>query len=137
MVKTPKIYFLDSGILSHTLRVQTVNKLDNSHYKGEIIETFVYAELKKHFNMSESFFKFNYYRTKNKNEIDFILESSSYILAIEVKGSKTVKVDDFKHIIEFDKSISDKKVVGIVLYFGERVISFKKKFWAIPMKVFF
>ena len=137
MVKTPKVYFSDSGVLSHTLRIKSVEELENSHYKGEIVETFVYAELKKHFNASEDFFKFNYYRTKDKSEIDFVLESNSHILAIEVKSSSTAKVDDFKHIIEFDKLVSDKKVVGIVLYFGERVICFKEKFWAVPMKVFF
>ena len=87
MVKTPKVYFSDSGVLSHTLRVKSVEELDNSHYKGDIVETFVYAELKKHFNRNEDFFKFNYYRTKDKSEIDFILESNSHILAIEVKSS--------------------------------------------------
>jgi predicted AAA+ superfamily ATPase len=137
MVKTPKIYFSDSGVLSHTLRIKSVEELDNSYYKGAIVETFVYAELKKHFHTSEDFFKFNYYRTKDKSEIDFILESNSHILLIEVKSSKTAKVDEFRHIIEFDKLVSDKKVVGIVLYFGERVICFKEKFWAVPMKVFF
>lgn len=137
MVKMPKVYFSDSGVLSHTLRIKSVEELDNSHYKGDIVETFVYSELKKYFNQSEDFFKFNYYRTKDKSEIDFILESSSHILAIEVKSSKTAKVDDFKHIIEFEKMVSDKKVVGIVLYFGERVICFKEKFWAVPMRVFF
>jgi len=137
MVKTPKIYFSDSGVLSHILRIKSVEELDNSHYKGDIVETFVYSELKKHFNKSEDFFKFNYYRTKDKNEIDFILESNNHILAIEVKSSKTVKIDDFKHIIEFEKMVSDKKVVGIVLYFGEHILCFKEKFWAVPMRVFF
>ena len=137
MVKSPKVYFSDSGVLSHTLRIKSIEQLDKSHYKGDVIETFVYAEIKKHFNTSEDFFKFNYYRTKDKSEIDFILESNSHILAIEVKASKTARVDDFKHIIEFDKLVLDKKVVGIVLYFGERVICFKEKFWAVPMKVFF
>jgi len=137
MVKTPKIYFSDSGVLSHILQIKSVEELDNSHYKGDIVETFVYSELKKHLNTSEEFFKFNYYRTKDKNEIDFILESNSHILAIEVKSSKTVKVDDFKHIIEFDKMILDKKVVGVVFYFGEHLLCFKEKFWAMPMRVFF
>ena len=137
MVKTPKVYFSDSGVLSHTLRIKSIEELDNSHYKGDIVETFVYAELKKHFSQNEDFFKFNYYRTKDKSEIDFILESSSHILAIEVKSSQTVKIDDFKHIIEFDRLVRDKKVVGVVLYFGERTLCFKEKFWAVPMSVFF
>ena len=137
MVKTPKVYFADSGVLSHVLRVKSVEELDNSHYKGDIVETFVYAELKKHFNQNEDFFKFNYYRTKDKSEIDFILESNRHILAIEVKSSQTAKIDDFKHIIELDRLVLDKKVVGIVLYFGERIICFKEKFWAVPMNVFF
>jgi predicted AAA+ superfamily ATPase len=75
--------------------------------------------------------------SKDKNEIDFIVENDTHILAIEVKSSQTARVDDFRHIISFDLMVTDKKVVGIVLYFGQNVVRFKEKFWAVPMRVFF
>ena len=137
MIKSPKIYFADSGVLSHLLRVKTVEDLKNSAYNGASVETFVYNELKKHLSLHADVFSLNYYRTKDKREIDFVLESDKHILAIEVKSSQTVRVDDFRHIIDLDSMVSDKKFVGIVLYFGERVICFKEKFWAVPMRVFF
>jgi len=137
MIKSPKVYFADSGVLSHLLRVKTIDDLNNSSYNGDIVETFVFSELKKHISLHEDFFNFNYYRTKDKKEIDFILESDKYLLAIEVKSSQTARVDDFKHIIDLEPRIKGKKFIGIVLYFGERVICFKEKFWAVPMRVFF
>jgi len=137
MIKSPKIYFADSGVLSHLLRVKSIEDLKNSAYNGDIVETFVYSELKKHISLHEDFFHFNYYRTKDKREIDFILESDKYILAIEVKSSQTARVDDFKHIIDLESNINRKIFIGVVLYFGERVICFKEKFWAVPMRVFF
>jgi predicted AAA+ superfamily ATPase len=137
MIKSPKIYFADSGVLSHLLRVRTIDELNHSPYNGDIVETFVYSELKKHISLNQEFFKINYYRTKDKNEIDFIVENDTHILAIEVKSSQTARVDDFRHIISFDSMVTDKKVVGIVLYFGQNVVRFKEKFWAVPMRVFF
>ena len=137
MIKSPKVYFADSGVLSHLLRVKSIEDLQKSNYNGDIVETFVYSELKKHISLHEDFFNFNYYRTKDKREIDFIVESEKHIIAIEVKSSQTARVDDFKHIIDLDSMLKGKKFIGIVLYFGERVICFKEKFWAVPMKVFF
>ncbi len=124
-------------MLSHLLRVKSIEDLQHSSYNGDIVETFVYSELKKHISLHEDFFNFNYYRTKDKKEIDFILESDKHILAIEVKSSQTARVDDFKHIIDLESMVKGKNFTGIVLYFGERVICFKEKFWAVPMKVFF
>ena len=117
----------------------SVEALLNSSHKGEIFETFVYSELLKHIAYSDTQPKIYHYRTNDKKEIDFIVERGDKIFAIEVKSSKTVKKSAFKHIIDFQIK-STNKVVGIVLYAGDDILSFGDKdndLYALPLNVFF
>jgi len=131
-IKSPKVYLTDSGMSSHVLNIGSVQELETSRYKGDIYETFVFAELLKHINYSESVMEFFYYRTQDKKEIDFIIKRGERILAIEVKSSHSVKRDDFKHIIDFQKR-SSRDILGIVFYGGESIVGFGDKLFALPL----
>jgi len=100
-IKSQKLFMTDSGIYCHLLGINNANELINSTHKGDVIETFVYSELLKHVGYSETLPKLYHYRTNDKKEIDFIVEKGDKILAIEVKSSQTIKIDAFKHIIDF------------------------------------
>jgi len=134
-IKSPKVYLTDSGMSSHILNVKSEKELENSHYKGNLYETFVFSELLKHITYSEGVLEFFYYRTQDKKEIDFIIKRGDDILAIEVKSSYSVKKDDFKHIVDFQNR-SKKNITGIVLYSGEKVIGFSDTLFAVPLGVF-
>ena len=131
-IKSPKVYLTDSGISSHILNISSVEELESSRYKGDVYETFVFAELLKHINYSENVMEFFYYRTQDKKEIDFIVKKGEKILAIEVKSAKSVKKEDFKHIIDFQER-SSKDIVGIVFYSGENIVGFGEKLFAVPL----
>ena len=131
-IKSPKVYLTDSGISSHVLNISSVEELEHSRYKGDIYETFVFAELLKHLNYSENVMELFYYRTTDKKEIDFIVKKGEKILAIEVKSAKSVKKEDFKHIIDFQER-STKDILGIVFYSGEKVVGFGEKLFAVPL----
>jgi len=138
-IKSPKLYMTDSGLFSHLLGIHTADALLQSPHKGKIVETFVYSELLKHLSYSQTQPEIYHYRTHDKKEIDFILEKGDAIFAIEVKSSQSVKKEDFKHIADFQKR-SDREVVGIVLYGGEDLLSFRDgEHWryALPFGVFF
>ena len=92
----------DSGVLSHILNITNKEELLSSSKKGEIFETFVFSELLKHISYSQTLPKIYHYRTNDKKEIDFIVEKGDKIFAIEVKSSQTIKIDAFKHIIDFN-----------------------------------
>ena len=131
-IKSPKVYLTDSGISSHVLNISSVEELESSRYKGDVYETFVFAELLKHINYSENVMEFFYYRTQDKKEIDFIVKKGEQILAIEVKSAKSVKKEDFKHIIDFQER-SSKDILGIVFYSGENIVGFGEKLFAVPL----
>ena len=134
-IKSPKVYFTDSGMACHILNIRDKEELKNSRYKGSLYETFVFSELLKHITYSKDVLEFFYYRTQDKKEIDFIVKKGENILAIEVKSSYSVKKDDFKHIIDF-QSRSNKNITGIVLYSGEKVIGFSDTLFAVPLGIF-
>ncbi|HEB63026.1 MAG TPA: DUF4143 domain-containing protein [Gammaproteobacteria bacterium] len=83
--------------------------------------------------------KLYHYRTNDKKEIDFILEKGNEIFAIEVKSSQSIRLDAFKHIIDFQNRSSN-NVVGIVFYAGKEVLPFgdeKHQRYALPLNLFF
>ena len=134
-VKSPKVYFNDTGVLCSLLKINSKEQLLNSTYSGQIYETYVFCELQKHISYLQKSSQMFHYRTNDKKEIDFIIEIDNKILAIEVKQSASVKKDDFKHIIDLQSKI-DKKCLGIVFYNGDMVIEFSDDLVAIPFGMF-
>ena len=138
-IKSPKLFMTDSGLFCHLLGIASVDDLMQSKHKGDIIETFVYAELAKHIGYSQTQPSIYHYRTNDKKEIDFIIEKSDTIFAIEVKSSLSIKKEAFKHIEDFQKK-SSKEIIGIVLYAGNDIVPFgdrNYKRFAVPLSLFF
>ena len=76
LFKTPKIFFYDSGIMSILKQLQLPKVID-----GEIMETVIFSELMK----NKKNFSINFWRTKDKKEIDFIIDTGVNTIPIEVK----------------------------------------------------
>lgn len=136
VVKAGKVFFTDSGVLSHLLGISTNKELLNSPYKGSLFETFVFSEILKSVKYSDKPSQIFFYRTHDRKEIDFIIEREGGIVAIEVKFSKNIEKQDFKHIKEFKNSIENFKT-GYVVYMGENLLSFGEDFYALPVSALF
>ncbi|RBQ31090.1 ATPase [Arcobacter sp. FW59] len=134
-IKSPKVFFNDTGVLCSLLKINSKEKLMASSYSGQIYETFVFCEIQKHLAYLHKSSEIYHYRTNDKKEIDFIIEVENQILAIEVKQSSSIKKDDFKHIIDFQNRI-DKKCLGVIFYNGEMVIELSEDLVAIPFGFF-
>ncbi len=138
-VKSPKIFLTDTGIMCHLLKITSEKELNNSIYKGQVYETFIFQELLKHIGYSSKETEIYHYRTSDKKEIDFVLVQGENIIAIEVKASQTVNIDDFKHIKNFQQK-SKKNIIGIVFYTGNMVLDFSKhhqELFAVPFSFLF
>lgn len=132
LVKTPKIYATDTGVLTHLLQITSPEQFEQSHYKGDIMETFIYDELLKANTSALNKAAVFYYRTSDKKEIDFILEFGEKAIAIEVKSSKAVSKSDFKHMYHLQKEMPNAFDKGIVLYGGEDFLRLDDRMYAIP-----
>lgn len=135
-VKNRTLYFTDSGVLCYLLGLSSEEDFNNSLYKGAVFETFIFSELLKSAKYSDRLTNLFFYRTINKEEIDFIIERNQKIIAIEVKLSQTITLNDFKHIIDLKKSLKNFKS-GFVFYMGENILPFGKDLFAIPVKLLF
>jgi len=139
-IKSSKLFMTDSGLFSHLLGIHSAEELLSSTHKGDVVETFVYSELLKHIAYAETQVQIYHYRTSDKKEIDFIIEKTDKIFAIEVKSSQSIKKDAFKHIVDFQGSGLKKEIIGIVFYAGDTVLSFgdtEHKRYALPLNIFF
>ena len=134
-VKSPKVFFNDTGVLCSLLRINKKEQLLSSPYSGQVFETYVFCELQKHLSYLQKSAQIFHYRTNDKKEIDFIIEVDNELLALEVKQSSSVTKDDFKHIIDLQKRY-DKKCLGVVFYNGDMVVEFSDDLVAIPFGVF-
>lgn len=136
LVKAPKVFLPDSGLLCHFMAATSVAWVDKPGLPGGAVETFVLAELLKHVAFSSLRLSLWHYRTLSNIEVDFVLENRlGQITGIEVKASATVDSKDFKglrHLQETERSIFQR---GIVLYAGREVVPYGDNLWAVPLSV--
>lgn len=134
LVRTPKLHFLDSGLLSTLLNV-TEATLENDRTKlGPILETFVFSEILKQTSLLHDTKGIYHYRDKDMNEVDVIIEYGNLsLIGIEIKASATVRVADFKGLRKIADSEGDRFKLGIVMYDGEQVLPFGDKMFAVPI----
>jgi len=91
MIKTPKLYFLDTGLCSYLTKWSSPEILESGAMSGAILETFVIAEVLKSYLHKGKRAPLYFYRDKDKKEIDLIIEKDDKLYPIEIK--KTAKPD--------------------------------------------
>jgi predicted AAA+ superfamily ATPase len=133
LTKTPKIHFLDSGLLA-SLRDLSLDRLRTERGQfGPLLETFVFAEILKLASGGEERFEFSHFRDKEQNEVDIVIEDRrGRIVGIEVKAAATVTSADFSGLRILAETSGEKFVSGLVMYDHEKVIPFGERLYAVP-----
>lgn len=96
LIKSPKLYFYDSGLLAYLLGISSPEMVNIHSHKGALFETWVISELLKgrmHRGLKEHFY---FWRDNVGHEIDCLAERGDRLLPIEIKAGKTVSTDFFK-----------------------------------------
>ena len=119
LVKTPKIYFTDIGLLCYLLGIRTDNDLENHYAKGSIFENLIILELIKNSINKSSKSKFYFWRDASQNEVDLIVETGLKVDAIEIKSGKTINQSFFKGLDYFKKINAEANL--IVIHNGDEV----------------
>lgn len=132
--RSPKIYLVDTGLLAYLTGTNQTRLIADSKLNGGFLENFVVAELHKQITWSDLRIRIYHYRTvQGSFEVDIVLENAEgHIVGIEVKGSETVHLGDFKGLKNLQETAGEKFVRGIVLYPGPR-LSFGKDLYALPI----
>lgn len=135
LVKSPKVYFNDTGLLCFLLGIDFENYVPHGGmFTGILLENFVINELIKQAGWSKKRVEIYYYRTVSGIEVDVVIEDAqSNIIGIEIKSSGSVSVNDFKGLRHLQEVAKEKFAYGIVLYTGQNTIRFDKKLCALPI----
>jgi predicted AAA+ superfamily ATPase len=114
LIKTPKLYFLDTGLCAYHTEWSTPETLEAGAMSGAILETFILTELLKSYWHNGKRAPFYYYRDKDKQEIDLLIIQDNIIYPLEFK--KTAKVDKniikpFSALTKFNMTIGNGGVI--------------------------
>lgn len=118
IVKSPKLYFYDSGLLCHLLEIKNAAELNESNFKGHIFETMIVSEFQKrnqHLYLHKNYY---FWQDSNKKEVDLLLKNPESYLAYEIKSTKTVNSSLFKSLDNFENIVSPEKVEKKLIYGG-------------------
>jgi predicted AAA+ superfamily ATPase len=133
-VGTPKLAFVDSGIAANLLGADVRSLLRPGGQFGPLLEGFVLMELARQLTWSRQRAELFHYRTKDKVEVDAVLENrQGNVAGIEVKASSTVGPEDFRGLRYLARRTGDDFVVGIVLYTGTQTLPFGPQMRAVPV----
>lgn len=120
VVKMPKIYFSDSGLLCALLGIRDPQTLATHHLRGGIFENFVTAELRKAFFNKGMVPSLHFWRDRRGHEVDLLIESQSSRIAVEAKSGLTA-ARSFFDALDYYRSLDKELTVAdsYVLYGGE------------------
>jgi len=99
VVKSPKLYFFDTGLLAYILRYQSSQTLCSGPMAGNLFENFIVMELLKRNTNHSINAELYFYRDSNKNEVDVVIERDGGHKLLEVKMAKTMKTK-FSHSLK-------------------------------------
>ena len=98
LAKTPKLYFMDTGLCCWLAGWENATQLMNGGYAGAILETWVYGQLVRSFANAGESPRLTYYRDRNGAEVDFIHEKNGCLYPMEVKRSSSPSTDDLRWV---------------------------------------
>ena len=140
-IKTPKIYFRDTGLACYLTRWLTADALKCSAVAGNMFETFVVSEILKSYTNEGKDYKFNifYYRGKDKNssienEIDLIIEENGVLYPIEIKMSGNPKASMGATNPVLDKITDKSRGIGVILCLIDKKTYLRENLVALPIE---
>lgn len=134
VVKTPKLHFLDSGLLAAILRATAERIAANRSVFGPLLETFVFSEVMKQAAWLDETCVPHHYRDKDQDEIDIVVENDAgALVGIGVKAAATVGAADFKGLRKLAGACGSNFRLGVVLYDGETTVPFGDRLYAAPI----
>ncbi len=118
VIKSSKLYFYDTGLLCHLLRIKDEKQIKFNTYKGHLFENMIVMELVKqnyHQNLMKEFW---FWRNSDGREIDLLSQEDDFLDVIEIKSTSTIAPNLFKELEYFDKLAKDEIGTKTLIYSG-------------------
>jgi hypothetical protein len=131
VIKTPKLYWLDIGLLRHLSGRR-------GELSGEIYETMVVGEIFKWIKTAQRDVEMFFYRTRSGMELDLLLSTGEGFIGMEIKGRKTAAAPDIRPMREIASVLKGKWLGGLVVYQGDEIRKLSEPgIWAVPSRRLF
>ena len=118
LVKTPKLYFHDTGLAAFLLGIQTPEQLATHSSRGALFETMVVAEYLRECWNRGAVSNLYFWRDSSGNEVDLLLDEAGTLYPVEIKSGQTVAADMFKTLKKW-QTISGSTVEPCLVFGGE------------------
>jgi predicted AAA+ superfamily ATPase len=134
LVKTPRLHVGDTGVAATLLGLDAGALRGDRVVLRQLLETFVYQELRRQASGRDDEIRFRHFRDKDGYEVDIVLEGAGRRLAgVEVKAAATVTAADFRGLRKLAGAAGRRFACGVVLYDGETSASFGDNLYAVPI----
>ena len=132
--ETPKIQFLDSGLLSTLVDLSEASAARDRSLFGRVLESYVCSELLKQATWAERDYALHTYRDKDQVEVDFVIEDpAGHVVGVEVKAAASLSMGDLSGLKKLSTLAGKKFVLGVVLYDGTDTLPIGDRLWAVPI----
>lgn len=118
IVKTPKLYFYDTGLASSLLGIESAEQLHSHYLRGGLIECYLISDFYKQFYNQAKKPHIYFWRDNHGHEIDCLIERGSTMYPIEIKSGKTVTDDYFKAITYWNNLTDTNSESSYIIYGG-------------------
>lgn len=135
LIKTPKLHLGDTGLACALLGVDAATLAADRPLLGQLLETFVFQELRREASWRDDPMAFHHFRDKDGVEVDIVIEGAGQRVAgVEVKAGATVRADDFRGLRKLKESAGKRFAGGVVLYDGAVIAPFGERLFAVPLR---
>ncbi|MCK6440898.1 MAG: ATP-binding protein, partial [Planctomycetes bacterium] len=134
LIKKPKLHLGDTGLAAALLNFDADGLMQDRDFFGQLLETFVFQELRRQASWYEKHIAFYHFRDKDGAEVDIVAELGARgVAGIEVKASSTVTGSDFRGLRKLQEVTGKRFLAGVVLYDGDSVARFGEGLYAVPI----
>lgn len=130
LIKSPKGYIRDTGLINYFLKIETHEQLLSHPNYGYIWEVFVIEQIVKSLQRNQRNFNTYFYRSKNKLEVDLIIESPQGLIPIEIKSGSSTEANKLNHLKKFIEEYECP--YGILVNNGDKLTWLNNKIIQIP-----
>lgn len=118
LIKSPKLYFYDSGIACHLLSIRSPKDLFTHYLRGGIFESMILSDLLKQRYNAGLASNLYFWRDKSGHEVDCILEEGESLVPIEIKSGETLSADFFASLVKWNQLAERDPARSYVVYGG-------------------
>jgi predicted AAA+ superfamily ATPase len=120
IMKSPKLYFIDSGLLCYLLKIRKPSDILLHPMKGAIFETFVVSELYKAFSHLGEMPPLYFWRDRTGHEVDLVIDTGGKLIPVEIKAGETISDAFFSGLKYYISLKGNTSKTGVLVYGGEQ-----------------